>query len=113
MPNGDRYLNNKSTRGDNAVEKELLKRDTRQIDELFKDRLKSWLPIDHKTFLFVVIALTNLVIGVIHFVQTGDVSMVMTLLTYAAAYVGLKEASVGLKEVMSLFRKGKRGRITN
>ncbi len=56
-----------------------------------KETLISWLPTDTKTFLFELVILTYLISGVIHFSHTGDTSMLTTLLTYVAAYVGVTE----------------------
>lgn len=62
---------------------------------------RSWVPTDAKTALFMLVVISNLIIGVIHFVQTGDTATVMAVLGYAAAYVGLTE-------VTPFFARGKR-----
>jgi hypothetical protein len=62
--------------------------------------LNNCLPIDPKSFLFVLVAVVYLIIGVIHFAQTGDTSMLTTLLGYAGGYIGLEK-------VTPLFSRGK------
>lgn len=72
---------------DEAQQKHETGQPTRNLQEIFIN----WLPTDTKTFLFALVIVIDLMIGVIHFGKTGDTSMVMSLLGYAAAYVGLSE----------------------
>lgn len=63
----------------------------RQRTRSFKETLISWLPTDSNTFLFEIVVMTYLIIGVVHFSHTGDTSMLTTLLECVAAYVGVKQ----------------------
>jgi len=56
---------------------------------VFKETLQNCLPPDSNTFLFELISVTYLIVGAIHFARTDDASMLTTLLTWAAAHVGL------------------------
>jgi len=78
------------------------KREPDQAQRSLKETLINWLPRDPKTFLFELVVMTYLIVAVIHFSFTGDTSMLMTLLPYIAAYVGLYE-------VKPLFSRGKGG----
>ncbi len=40
-----------------------------------RDKAKCWLPPDHKRFMFMIVTLATLVIGIVRFVQTGDLSV--------------------------------------
>ena len=80
------------------------KHDTSQVQRSLRETLINWLPTDTRTFLFALVIVTDLIIGIVHFAITGDMSTVMTLLGYAAAYVGLTE-------VRPLFLKGKQKEV--
>jgi hypothetical protein len=62
-----------------------------QAQRSLKETLINWLPRDPNTFLFELVVVTYLIVAVIHFIFTGDTSMLMTLLPYIAAYVGFSE----------------------
>jgi len=53
--------------------------------------LKGCIPTDSKNCLFILITVVYLIIGVIHFGETGDTSMLTQLLYTAGAYVGLPQ----------------------
>lgn len=72
-----------------------------QAQRSFKETLINWLPPDSNTFLFELVAVIYLVVGILHFSRTGDTSMLTTLLTYVGAYIGLAE-------VKPLFSRGKK-----
>src|SRR5713226_7427935 len=65
--------------------------ETGQAQRSFKETVIRWLPTDANTFLFELVAVIYLVIGLIHFSRTGETPMLTTLLTYVGAYVGLAE----------------------
>jgi hypothetical protein len=54
-----------------------------------KDRLKSWLPADNKSFFFELVTLVCLIVGVINFVTKGDTTIVLQVLVFVAGYVGI------------------------
>ena len=76
------------------------KHEPNQAQRSLQETLINWLPTDPNTFLFELVVVTYLMVAVIHFSFTGDTSMLMTLLPYIAAYVGLSE-------VKPLFSRGK------
>ena len=59
-----------------------------------KERLKGCIPTDTKTFLFALVAIVYLIVGVIHFFGwTGDTSMLTILLQIVGGYRGLTEVT--------------------
>jgi len=73
-----------------------------QEDANVGKRLKGCLPTDFKSSLFALVVVVHLIIGVIHFGETGDTSMLVQLLYTVGTYVGLSEGK-------ALFSKGKKG----
>jgi len=73
-----------------------------QEDASIGKRLKRCLPTDLKSFLFALVVVVYLIIGVIHFGETGDPSMLAPLLYTVGAYAGLSEGK-------ALFSRGKKG----
>jgi hypothetical protein len=67
------------------------KHEAGQAQRSFKETLINWLPTDANTFLFELVAVIYLVVGILHFSRTGDTSMLTTLLTYVGAFIGLAE----------------------
>lgn len=61
-----------------------------------KEKLKACLPTDPKTFSFVLVIVTCLIVGVIHFCHTEDTGILTGLLPYVGGYVGLTEAKTAL-----------------
>lgn len=61
---------------------------TRQIIGA-RDRLKSWIPADNKSFFFELVALVCLVIAVINFAEKGDTALMLKVLEFVAGYVGI------------------------
>jgi hypothetical protein len=68
-------------------------------------RRRKWLPPDDKAFLFTVVVLTYLVAALVHFFQTGDGSMLTTLLEWVGAYVGVKTIANQVSPFISHERK--------
>lgn len=62
------------------------------------------LPPDHKSLVFTAMALAHLVVGIIHFSQTGDASMVSASLYVGAGYVGISEGMKKLPTFISRFK---------
>ncbi len=70
-----------------------------QVQESLKKIIIGWLPKDSNTFLFELVVVIYLVIGLIHFSRTGETSMLSTLLTYVGTYVGVAEVKPLLSKV--------------
>ncbi|SRR6266566_4090079 len=99
---GQRHVGGRSntptTRGRNARPQVLQihqqtehEQESNQEDISIGKGLNNCLPIDPKSFLFVLVAVVYLIIGIIHFCYTGDTNMLTTLLASAGAYVGIPE----------------------
>lgn len=57
------------------------------------DRMKSWLPTDHKSFFFELVVLVCLVISVITFAERGDTNLILHVLDIVAGYVGIERVA--------------------
>jgi hypothetical protein len=76
-------------RGFKSFQEKDQERDSRDEQKKLKEALLSWLPTDSNAFMFELVVVTILIIGVINFVLKGDGSILIILLPYVSAYVGL------------------------
>jgi hypothetical protein len=63
--------------------------DSKNERNSLKEILQSWIPTDSNAFMFELVVVTYLIVGIFYFIQKEDGSMLTTLLPYVSAYVGL------------------------
>ena len=76
--------------------------DIHPTSKSWSDILKSWAPTGNRAFLFTILALVMLPVGVIHLAQTGDPRFIMIVFGTVSLYCGIP-----IKEVVSLFFRDK------
>jgi hypothetical protein len=76
--------------GDHKVE---TKQEKDQEPISLREQLKNCFPKDLNALLYALFVLVYLVCAVVHFVRTGDVTMLETLLPYLSAYAGIHKVA--------------------
>jgi len=76
--------------------------DIHPASKSWSDILKSWAPTGNRAFLFTILALVMLPVGVVHLAQTGDPRLIMIVFGTVSLY-----CEIPIKDVVSLFFRDK------